>query len=50
MTGKELMQAIVDGRLPPPPIAKTLSFRLAEIGDGFAAFKGDTGPQLLNPL
>jgi uncharacterized protein (TIGR00369 family) len=50
MTGREFLQAMLDGRLPTPPIMKTLSFSLTEIGDGFAAFEGDTGPHLLNPL
>jgi uncharacterized protein (TIGR00369 family) len=50
LSGKEALQAMIDGRLPPPPIAKTLSFWLVEVGDGFAAFEGDPGPQLLNPL
>jgi len=48
MTGREVLQAIIDGRLPPPPIAETLSFRLVEVGDGFAVFEGDPGPHLLN--
>ena len=50
MTGREFLQAILDGRLPAPPIAKTLSFWLTEIGDGLAVFEGDAGPHLLNPL
>src|SRR5271154_5012744 len=50
MSGKEMLLAVIDGRLPQPPIAKTLSFWLVEVGDGFAAFEGDPGPQLLNPL
>lgn len=50
MTGKAILQAIIDGRIPPPSIAATLSFRLVEVGDGFAAFEGDPGPHLLNPL
>jgi len=50
MSGREFLQAMIDGRRPPPPIATTLSFRLVEIGDGFAAFEGDVGPHLLNPL
>lgn len=50
MSGRELLQAMVDGRLPPPAIAETMSFRLVEVGDGFAAFEGDAGPHLLNPL
>jgi len=50
MSGKELLQALLDGRLPPPSMAATLSFWLVEVGDGFAAFEGDPGPQLLNPM
>jgi uncharacterized protein (TIGR00369 family) len=50
MSGREHLQAMLDGRLPTPPIMKTLSFSLTEIGEGFAAFEGDTGPHLLNPL
>jgi uncharacterized protein (TIGR00369 family) len=50
MSGKEALQAVIDGRLPPPPIGKTLSFRLVEVGDGFAAFEGEPAPDLLNPL
>jgi uncharacterized protein (TIGR00369 family) len=50
MTGKELLQAIVDGRLPQPPISQTMSFWIAEVGDGFAVFEGDPGVHLLNPM
>ena len=37
-SGLELMQLMVAGKLPPPPIAKTLGFRLAEVGPGHARF------------
>lgn len=50
MTGKQILQAIIDGKLPAPPIAQTLSFWLAEVGDGFAAFEGEPGAHLLNPM
>ena len=50
MTGRAFLQAMLDGQLPAPPIAKTLSFWLTEIGDGLAVFEGDAGPHLLNPL
>ena len=50
MTGKEILQAIIDGRLPHPPISQTLMFWLIEIGDGFAAFEGEPGDHLLNPM
>jgi uncharacterized protein (TIGR00369 family) len=50
MTGKEILEAIIDGRLPQPPISQTLSFWLVEIGDGVAAFEGEPGDHLLNPM
>jgi uncharacterized protein (TIGR00369 family) len=50
LTGRQVLQAMIDGELPAPPIARTLGFDLVEVGDGFAAFEGDTGPHLLNPL
>ena len=50
LAGREILQAIIDGALPQPPICETLSFRLVEVGDGFAAFEGETGRHLLNPM
>ena len=50
LTGREFLQAIIDGRLPAPPIARTLSFALVEVGDGSVAFEGDPGEDALNPL
>jgi uncharacterized protein (TIGR00369 family) len=50
MTGKEVLQAISDGRLPAPPIAQTLNLWLTEVGDGSAVFEGDPGPHLLHPF
>ena len=49
-SGREILQAIIDGSLPAPPIARTLSFWLVEIGDGVAVFEGETGRHLLNPM
>ena len=50
MTGREMLEAMLAGRLPAPTIARTLGFRLVEIGDGTAIFEGTPGPHLLNPL
>lgn len=50
MSGKELLQAIIDGRLPQAPISETMSFWIVEVGDGFAAFEGQPGGHLLNPM
>lgn len=49
MSGRQVLQAIIDGRLPQPSICRSMSFWLAEVGDGTAAFEGDTGAHLLNP-
>jgi uncharacterized protein (TIGR00369 family) len=49
-TGREILQAIIDGELPQPPIAEAMSFWITEVGDGFAVFEGDPGAHLLNPM
>jgi uncharacterized protein (TIGR00369 family) len=49
-SGKETLQAIIDGKLPQAPISEAMSFWITEVGDGFAAFEGDPGPHLLNPM
>ena len=40
MSGRDMLQAIIDGKLPAPPIAQTLSFWLTEVGDGHCVFEG----------
>jgi uncharacterized protein (TIGR00369 family) len=50
LSGSEVLQAIVDGRLPQPPIAQTMTFWLTEVGDGYACFEGEPGAHLLNPM
>ena len=50
LSGRELLQRVIDGSLPNPPICRPLTFRLVEVGDGFAAFEGEPGPHLLNPM
>ncbi len=50
MSGLDFMQAILDGRLPRPPIAATLNFALVEVAKGFAAFEGMPGPAHYNPI
>ena len=49
-TGLEMMQAMLAGELPYPPIAKTVDFQLLEVALGRAVFQGRTGPTLLNPM
>jgi len=50
MTGRELLQAMIDGKIPAPPIAQTLNFWIVEVGDGYALFEGETKTDFLNPL
>src|SRR5271167_3090587 len=49
-TGREILQAIIDGALPQPPISETMSFWITEVGEGFAVFEGEPGEHLLNPM
>ena len=49
-TGLELMQAMLRGELPAPPIARTLDFVLVEAEAGRAVFQGTPGPAHLNPM
>jgi uncharacterized protein (TIGR00369 family) len=50
MSGRELMQSMIDGTVPQPPIGQAMCFYLVEVGDGFVAFEGDPDAQLLNPM
>ncbi len=50
LSGIEMLQALIDGRLPGPPIAEGMDFRLVEIGQGMARFEGVPGTRHLNPL
>ena len=50
MSGLEFLQALVAGRLPPPPIAQLLGFRLVEVAPGHAVFECTPGEQHYNPI
>ena len=49
-TGLDIMQAILRGELPTPPIANTLDFLMVQIEEGHTIFQGTPGPKHLNPL
>jgi uncharacterized protein (TIGR00369 family) len=49
-SGLEIMQAMLRGELPYPPIAQTLDFMLLEVAQGRALFQGTPGPAHLNPM
>jgi len=48
--GLELLQRLVDGHYPAPPIAAIMNFSLVEVGEGRAVFHGMPGESHLNPL
>lgn len=49
-TGLEFLTAMVAGKVPQPPMAMTLGFRLVDAGDGTAAFEGVPEWRLYNPI
>ncbi|MEO5936337.1 MAG: PaaI family thioesterase [Terriglobales bacterium] len=50
MSGMELLQAIIAGKLPAPPIARTLNYGLVEVVPGRAVFAGTPSLDHYNPL
>jgi uncharacterized protein (TIGR00369 family) len=50
LSGLELLERMIAGELPSPPISATLGFRLVEVSPGRAIFEGEPSPALLNPL
>src|SRR5579862_5122608 len=50
LSGMELFCAMADGRLPPPPIGKTLNFWLSEFEHGRAVFEGEPKREFYNPI
>jgi uncharacterized protein (TIGR00369 family) len=50
LPGIEFLRAIRDGRLPAPPIAELLGFKLVEVDTGHAVFEVLPGEQHYNPI
>ena len=50
LPGLEFLRAMVEGRLPPPPIAQLMGFRLVEVDNGHAVFECEPGEQHYNPI
>lgn len=50
LTGMQVFEAMMDGRLPPPYIGFTLDFGLVEFSPGRAVFQGKPGLAHYNPL
>ncbi len=50
VSGLQCKQAIVDGTLPPPPIARLLDFTIVEIEHGRAVFAMEPAEWMYNPI
>lgn len=50
LAGRDVLQAIIDGRFPPPPIAQLLGFELVSVGDGEAVFRSLPDESVYNPI
>jgi uncharacterized protein (TIGR00369 family) len=49
-SGIEFLRAMIEGKLPPPPIAQLMGFRLVEVDNGLAIFECTPGEQHYNPI
>jgi uncharacterized protein (TIGR00369 family) len=50
MSGLELLEGMIAGRFPGPPITQLIGFRLAEVDKGRAVFEGTPALEHYNPL
>jgi uncharacterized protein (TIGR00369 family) len=50
LSGMDFLQAIIDGRLPPPPIANLMGARLVSVGEGEANFRVTPDESVYNPI
>lgn len=49
-SGREVLEAMMSGKLPYPPMNETMNMALLEVGDGRAVFQGIPLLQHFNPL
>ena len=50
LPGRELLQAIIDGHLPPPPIATLVGAELVSVSEGEAVFRCTPDEATYNPI
>ena len=50
LSGLDHVRALMDGEIPPPPIAVTLNFTPVEASEGRAVFQGEPGEEHYNPI
>lgn len=49
MSGLNFMQQMLDGKIPAPPIARTMGYRLHAVEEGRVVFRGAPGFDMTNP-
>jgi uncharacterized protein (TIGR00369 family) len=49
-SGLDILQNLIAGNVPAPPIGRSLNFWLSEIETGRAVFEGEPGEESLNPM
>ncbi len=49
-SGLDFLQAMIDGKVPNPPISQVLNFHLAEVSEGRAVFEGMPDASFYNPI
>jgi uncharacterized protein (TIGR00369 family) len=50
LSGREFLQALLEGRLPAPPMAELIGARLAFVGDGEVRFAWTPDESTYNPI
>ncbi|WP_316015401.1 PaaI family thioesterase [Roseobacter sp. HKCCA0434] len=50
MSGLEFITAIAEGRLPAPPIARTLDYGMESVEEGRVVFRGRPSFEVMNPI
>jgi uncharacterized protein (TIGR00369 family) len=50
LTGKQVLEEVIAGRLPQALMSEHNTFWLVEVGDGTAVFEGEAGKHLCNPM
>jgi len=50
LSGQQVFDAMLDGRLPTAPIARTLGFMLMHVEPGYVVFQGKPAFEYYNPL
>ncbi len=50
LSGMQVFEAMLAGRLPAPPIGQTLDFELVQVEPGIAVFQGRPGAAHYNPM